>query len=174
MKYFLAPMQDGQFKFGESMYTVGKAVFVFAGGVTESYRQFRERAFDQTLGTSKARDFVSRLRGYLDIRGISAAPGTQVDTVLMLRRAIILRELIRKNLPEVWSEDRERLQIDPAVSRAFLETRTYTNDTRSMEAILQMARVAPPGSVFQRSWIPAREQLAMHVDAEEFLRLLSG
>ncbi len=40
LKYFLAPMQDGLFKDGETMHPVGKSIFVFAGGTSNTFQQF--------------------------------------------------------------------------------------------------------------------------------------
>ena len=40
LKYFLAPMQDGVFRVGDSIHPIGKAIFVFAGGTSSTYNQF--------------------------------------------------------------------------------------------------------------------------------------
>jgi hypothetical protein len=37
LKYFLAPMQDGEFREGEILHPLGRAIFVFAGGTAASY-----------------------------------------------------------------------------------------------------------------------------------------
>jgi ATPase family associated with various cellular activities (AAA) len=43
LKFFLAPMQDGKFKAGESTYRIGRAIFVFAGGISKSWYDFYEK-----------------------------------------------------------------------------------------------------------------------------------
>src|SRR5262249_13099290 len=68
LKYFLSPMQDGKFKAGESTYRIGRAIFVFAGGVTKTWEDFYEArkgtpTFEEFCKTTKLPDFVSRLRG---------------------------------------------------------------------------------------------------------------
>jgi replication-associated recombination protein RarA len=44
LKYFLAPMEDGTFKAaeGNESYRVGKAIFAFAGGTAETFKEFQE------------------------------------------------------------------------------------------------------------------------------------
>jgi hypothetical protein len=60
------------------------------------------------------------------------------------------------------------LSIDPGVLRAFLEAPTYVHGARSLEAVIDMSALA--GRLrYERSALPARHQLALHVDADEFL-----
>ena len=42
LQYFLAPMQDGTFQQGEVTHTLGKCVFVFAGGTSYTVASFRK------------------------------------------------------------------------------------------------------------------------------------
>ena len=46
LKYFLAPMQDGVFRLGDSVHPIGKAIFVLAGGTSSTYRQFCGEDFE--------------------------------------------------------------------------------------------------------------------------------
>lgn len=65
LRYFLSPMNDGEFKQGESLHPIGKSIFVFAGGTSETFASFNP-------GVSvKGSDFKSRLRGYVNIMGIN-------------------------------------------------------------------------------------------------------
>ena len=54
------------------------------------------------------------------------------------------------------------------VLRAFLEIDEYIHGARSMEAIVQMSSLAGKPRL-ERSSLPARQQLAVHVDADKFL-----
>jgi hypothetical protein len=63
------------------------------------------------------------------------------------------------------------MQIDGGVLRAFLDVGGYIHGARSMEAIVQMSSLAGKPR-FERSSLPARQQLGVHVDADEFLRLV--
>ncbi len=73
-KYFLAPMQDGVFRGKAADYSIGRAFFVFAGGTTASFAEFKDRATGGSEADAKAAklpDFVSRLQGFLDIQSIN-------------------------------------------------------------------------------------------------------
>ena len=66
-----------------------------------------------------------------------------------------------------------RLQIDEGLLRAFLQIGEYIHGARSMEAIVQMSSLAGKPR-FERSSLPASQQLAVHVDAGEFMSLVRG
>lgn len=68
LKYFLAPMQDGAFKDGETMHPLGRAIFVFAGGTSSTFAEFAggnpdDHTPSHDFKDAKGPDFVSRLRG---------------------------------------------------------------------------------------------------------------
>ena len=50
LKYLLAPTQDGRFRDGDTEYNVGRAIFVFVGGVSAT--------FDDLAGQMRSRSFV--------------------------------------------------------------------------------------------------------------------
>jgi hypothetical protein len=187
LKYFLAPMQDGTFKAGEGTYRIGRAAFVFAGGVSNKWSEFYDaRKPDQDtweqFKAKKGPDFVSRLRGHLDIATINCPGGTgslrsgvgmtRVSSVLMFRRAILLRSLLEEHLPSIFDKNSKEARIDPDVVRAFLQVREYEHEARSMQAIIEMSRLSPRG-IFQKSSLPASDQLKMHVDEKEFRELMN-
>ncbi len=185
LKYFLAPMQDGKFKAGERMYSIGKAIFVFAGGIAHSFYEFYDkRKDDESFKRAKGPDFVSRLRGHVDIAGVNPTPQAKpsggaeaaarnltIDPVLMFRRAILLRSILESCLGEIINPNTKEARIDFRVIRAFLGVQEYKHGVRSMQAIIEMTRVSNRRDI-QRSSLPFREQLNMHVDDGEFLRLV--
>jgi hypothetical protein len=186
LRYFLAPMEDGKFKAGESTYEIGRAIFVFAGGVSTSWKHFYEtRKTDGWEEFSKAKgpDFVSRLRGYLDIASINPPRETnsgptrwvtsEVDGVLKFRRAILLRSLLEAHLADIIDSNSKEAGIDESVIHAFLNIKLYEHEARSMRAIIEMSRLSPRG-FFQRSSLPSADQLKIHVDADEFVRHLGS
>jgi len=65
----------------------------------------------------------------------------------------------------------DRLAIDPGVLRAFLEVRSYRHGARSLETIVAMSTLHG-ASRYERSALPAADQLDAHVDAAEFLRIV--
>jgi hypothetical protein len=66
-----------------------------------------------------------------------------------------------------------RLEIDEGVLRAFLAIDEYIHGARSMQAIVEMSTLSGKPR-FERSSLPARRQLALHVDAGRFLELVRG
>ena len=63
LKYFLAPMQDGSFREGETIHPIGKSIFVFAGGICNNFASFScelSKNEETTLKSSKMlRDQIS-------------------------------------------------------------------------------------------------------------------
>jgi len=116
---------------------------------------------------AKAPDFLSRLRGYVDILGVNATDET--DTAFVLRRAFLLRAILCGRAMQTFSGG--RLSIDRGVLRAFLTVSRYLHGARSMEAIVDMSALA--GKLrYERSSLPAEHQLALHTDAATFLDLV--
>lgn len=182
LKYFLSPIQDGKFYDGSRTYNLGRSIMVFAGGTSHSYGDFIKAA-ETDKDQTKAPDFVSRLRGHLDIDPIEEpkidAREEQLEddyappNPIQFRRAVILRGLLHKNLPRIINPDTRVADIDEDVVRAFLEIPTFRHGVRSMEAILQMSNVAAVRDKLQKSSLPPFEQLDMHVNAKQFLKIVN-
>jgi hypothetical protein len=185
LRYFLAPMQDGEFQEGQVTHPIGRAIFVFAGGTREKMELFypgsgkaqekqtghgEDKARDVDLKKAKVPDFVSRLRGYLDVPGLdhSSGEGAGLNAHLLLRRAIILHQHMSRI--DSISED-GRVRVEDAVLKAFLLIEKYKHGARSMEAIVRMSSFQGTRS-FTPSCLPGPAQLDLHVDAKQFLGLL--
>lgn len=178
LKYFLAPMQDGLFREGDSLHPIGKAIFVFAGGTSSTYEDFsgesikyesERKIFEEGFRDAKGPDFISRLRGYVNILGPNPKEGN-LDQLFILRRAMLLRSLIERKAPHLIDE-KGVAKIDSGVLRALLKITKYKHESRSMEAILEMSTLNE-AKKWEQSHLPPKEQLKLHVDEEEFLRLL--
>jgi hypothetical protein len=185
LKYFLAPMQDGYFQRGGNRHPLGRSIFVFAGGRFSSMKELegtssksREEQPSSKVAGSKLRDFVSRLKGYVDVIGpdpIPTADGSskhEEDKEYVLRRALVLRNILEYHAPHLFStaSHGKDLPIAPGVLNAFLSIPEYKHGTRSMEAIVTMSLLAGKKR-FERSCLPAEAQLDLHVDGKEFLKL---
>lgn len=164
---FLAPMQDGTFLEHGVTRPIGPSIFVFAGGTHATMTSFKARAVD--VPGAKATDFLSRLRGFVDILDPNAMHPD--DDTFILRRALLLRALLQAKAPALLHGD--RLDIDPGVLRAFLDVQTYVHGARSIESIIDMSALS--GKLrYERSALPPHHQLNLHVAAEEFLTLVHG
>jgi hypothetical protein len=169
LRHFLAPMQDGAFQQGQILHPVGKSIFVFAGGTSARLADFAgEQSAEFRL--AKGPDFVSRLKGHVDIVGPDPRGGDrEADPHFRIRRAILLRSMLLRDRPGLSAAG--RLQVDPGVLRAFLEVPTYRHGARSMESIVAMSTLHG-ASRFERSALPAPDQLDAHVDATQFMELV--
>ncbi len=167
--HFLAPMQDGQFYDGQALYRIGKAIFVFAGGISQTFSSFSELASQKVA--EKAPDFVSRLRGHLDIKSIST-DSDKVSNGLQFRRAILLRSLLKTHHAEIFDDSTKLARIDDGILNAFLKVKAFKHGVRSMEAILDMSR-SSDNHRFQKSSLPSADQLEMHVSQQEFINLVN-
>jgi hypothetical protein len=174
LKYFLAPMQDGRFKDGEADHPIGKAIFVFAGGTSHRFGDFARVVASpdetQAFARRKGPDFVSRLRGFIDIADLN--PGVDGGDVYLLRRALVLRSMFEfkercKAIVEGGS-----VHVDPGVLRALIKTPLYKHRARSLEAIIDMSMLGGRRS-FEQASLPPPDQLDLHVDADSFLRLVA-
>lgn len=172
LKYFLEPMQSGRFRDGEHTHPIGKAIFVFAGATSSYLKEFsregREVEEIKAFRKAKGTDFVSRLRGYVDIMGPN--PVDDNDRLCMIRRAVLLRSLMKMKAANLFNSA-ERLQIDEGVLRALIKVPEYKHGVRSMESILDMSMLADR-SFFEQSAIPPAAQLELHVPADIFCRLM--
>ena len=168
LKYFLAPMQDGEFLDGEGMHPIGKAIFIFAGGTCQSYNEFFKRV--QEIKDAKGPDFISRLKGYMNIKGCN--PSGYNDQFYLIRRAMLFRTIIQRERGYLISSGGE-MAINPELIPAFLKVKKYMHGVRSMEAIIFGSSLMGK-RIFDQSALPPRDQLRVHVDEEDFMRLLLG
>ena len=166
LKYFLAPIQDGKFRDGQILHHVGRAIFVFAGGTAHTMDDFDAGADDEAFVAAKGPDFVSRLRGYLNVMGPN--PQGEEDRHYLLRRAVLLRSLLQRKAGSIVSGN--TVNIDSGVLRAFLHVSKYKHGVRSMEAIITMSSLAGQDR-YVPSCLPDESQLDLHVDGRQFLAL---
>ncbi len=178
LKYFLAPMQDGVFREGDSIHPIGKAIFVFAGGTSSTYKEFcgeeiteekERKQFIRDFQMAKGPDFISRLRGYVNILGPNQT-NVHWDQLFIIRRAMLLRSMLERKTPHLINSSNVA-QVDNGVIRALLKIPRYKHESRSMEAIIEMSRLTS-AKKWEQSHLPSKDQLSLHVDEEQFLRHL--
>ncbi|MBC7248048.1 MAG: hypothetical protein H5T73_09750 [Actinobacteria bacterium] len=171
LKHFLAPMQDGRFREGGVFHPIGPAIFIFAGSQYATVEEFKQGKVDnrEAERIAKKEDFLSRLKGFVNILGPNRLESEDyVDENFILRRAFLLRTILARKAPRLI-DDSGNASINPGVLHAFLRVNRYFYGARSMEALVEMSSLSGKRS-FELSSLPARQQLAMHVDADDFLR----
>jgi len=184
LKHFLAPMQDGEFREGGTNHPTGRAIYVFAGGTKKTFQEFSEISEDkdeptplrdarqQALRDAKLPDFVSRLKGYVNVMGpnqrLCADESIDLmDRFHMVRRAVVLRSQLERFAGHLVVNG--ELKIDEGLVNAFLMTRVFKHGARSMENIIVMSDLAGRSS-FERSRLPSPSQLDIHVE-DDFLNI---
>jgi hypothetical protein len=180
-------MQDGTFYAASQTISFGRAIFVFAGGISDTINEFDPFAeppgrapVEATVEITNARnqfrdqkgpDFVSRLRGHINILSVNPDKAAAKDDAgnpvkPIIRRALILRGQIQQGKWVVNRDGCKVASIDEDVLCALLTVHNYRHGVRSMEAILQMC--TPIDGIIEKGSLPSRTQLNMHVDADDF------
>ncbi len=154
LRYFLAPMQDGKFQEGQINHPIGRAIFVFAGGTSSSMAEF-DRGTENGFKAAKGPDFVSRLKGYINVLGPNPVKGTGGDPYFIIRRAILLRSSLKRGTPQLFEKHagKDLLNIDRGVLRALLKIGQYRHGARSIESLLAMSQLT--GKTCFRTFLPA-------------------
>ncbi|MCL2171074.1 MAG: ATP-binding protein [Defluviitaleaceae bacterium] len=163
IKSFLMPMQDGRFRDESGEHPLGRCILVFAGGTAPNYEEFAAPMQTAEFRNIKGPDFISRLKGTINVLGPN--PKSHTDKNYILRRALLLRNLCERRLNMAAERP-----ISENIIRAMLMVPEYKHGARSMEAIIDMSRL--DGGILDPAGLPFYSQLALHVDARAFLDLV--
>lgn len=123
LSWFLAPMEDGTVQFEGKEEEIGKALFMFAGGTAETLDEFNQHAYldPETYRARKVPDFISRLRGSVDIGGVN-----DVGDARIVPRALALQFHL-KDSPS---------QLKDAQIRQFLTNGHFVHGIRSLRTLI--------------------------------------
>lgn len=150
LRYFLPAMQDGVTYVHGIPYHIGRAIFVFAGGVKHSYEgmeellTFTDPQEIQMIKTLKIPDFMSRLRVVLDIDGIEIDESLLRDSLTSeeleeLRRILLKRAFIIAHQMQTHWRTAAR-KTSGLLLRLLLAD--YKYGARSIEAVIEASRAA--------------------------------
>ena len=185
LKEFLVPMQDAKFTAGNITHPFGKAIFVFAGGTHETFELFNSSGEAKTFKETKGPDFVSRLRGFINIKGPNPASRfagkdtwknltceqlPDQDTAHLIRRAIMLRIIIERCHPHLIKPETGMSSISSSVIHGFLRAEKFLHGARSLEAIVVMSNLVNVRH-FGVAQLPTNDLLQLHV-TPDFLMLV--
>jgi hypothetical protein len=189
LRYFLAPMQDGEFQEGQLIHNIGKSIFVFAGGTCSCMEEFEEKA--QIAKSEKGPDFLSRIKGFINVMGPNPTlryedqkhsefnPNDETsiinlaknaDPEYIIRRAILINSLLQIGYKHLLKDG--MLQIDDGVLNALLLVPKFKHGTRSMETIFKTSQLHGKEK-YHRSDLPPESQMNLHVDGQQFFELLT-
>lgn len=181
LRYFLPSMQDGvTYVHGIPRY-IGRAIFVFAGGVKAAYEEMEKLLETENqdklnlIKTLKIPDFMSRLRMVLDIDGIDLPEELLRDSAgeeeleelkrILLKRAFIIAHQMNTH----WRKAARK--TSGLLLRLLIAD--YKFGARSMEAVIEASHAAdklvyglpelitPPGARIHAKW---RIELERRVD----------
>ena len=173
LKEFLAPMQDHAFVTRGKSHSLGKCIFIFAGGTKQTFQAFDETSnarkaapnangeINHPFIAAKGPDFVSRLRGYLNIKGPN--PISLTDSLYVVRRALQIRSQIEKYHQSAINPITKRINVDYRVLNALLQVSEYIHGSRSIEAIISLSHIRED-SHFGPSELPPLELLNLHTN----------
>ncbi len=199
LRYFLAPMQDGEFLDRGTQHPIGQAIFVFAGGTCDTFQQFAARAGmdDDKFKAAKGPDFLSRLRGALDIPSLNflaprePRPDADKDkpatrnafnpyasvenfpcyAAILLRRAGALAFQLGKKAGAL-KDSTGKLRVRPEVLRALLHLPDFLHGNRSFEALLDMSRLQGSDN-FNPSLLPPAVNTVLHANPAHIEQLVA-
>lgn len=165
-RHFIGPMQDGVFQDGPLTHPIGTSIFVFAGGTCATFDEFTtwKEEDDRERRQLKIPDFISRLKGHLNVLGPNRRKSGD-DPFHVIRRAILLRSLLLRHARSLFITEgaRQILQIERDVLCSFLHADEYRYGARSLEAIVTMSSLAGR-KIFDGSSLPPEVQRKMHVE----------
>ena len=150
LRYFLPSMQDGVTYVHGIPYHIGRAIFVFAGGVKASWQGMEDLLTPgdpkdlQLAKTLKIPDFMSRLRVVLDIDGIEVPEhllrdSASEDELEELRRILLKRAFIIAHQMQTHWKTAAR-KTSGLLLRLLLAD--YKFGARSIEAVIEASRAA--------------------------------
>ncbi|MCL5258293.1 MAG: ATP-binding protein [Firmicutes bacterium] len=179
---FLAPMQDGKFQEGPIAHNIGRSVFLFAGGVCTSMHGFRTAIDSANSPGSKNKDFLSRLKGFVNLKGLNYEEVASREPAIAVCRAYLLRKFLLQSAkplahdamhtladgctPELCEQ---HIRIHEGVLKAFILTKSFEYGARSIESIVQMSQL-DGREIYDPSSLPTSSQLTLHVVADSFMQ----
>lgn len=184
LKYFLAPMEDGEYFYNNVSHNVGSCVFIFAGSNVHSWSAFINLTKDSTesklqkddTDLSKISDFISRILGYIDVLGPNpetekVGESTKVkndNEAYKLRRAIF----VRQNIETIYDVKKdEKFFIDNDLLRTLIEVTSYKHGNRSLANLIKQFKInGGDAKHIKKYCIP--NQLELYVEEESWNRLI--
>jgi hypothetical protein len=167
LKYFLAPMQDGEFTDRGRVHPIGGGIFVFAGATCACFGDFCNSESPGEIAAKKP-DFISRLKAYIDVKGPNGTPDTIVDKLFIIRRAFLLNSFLELYANNTKGQD--GFQIEFGALDAFLRVTKYKHGARSMETLVKMSNLSGKRK-YELSSLPPLQILGMHVNTKDFISL---
>jgi hypothetical protein len=105
LRHFLSPMQDGMYYDQGVLHYFGRAIFVFAGGTSNSWSEFVSDHQEDSAG--KVPDFLSRIKAWYDVSSFDADESTVSKITKVLRLTGIFSHLLAVHAPHIRRIERK-------------------------------------------------------------------
>ncbi len=202
LQYLLAPMQDGKFQEGQITHSIGRCVFIFAGGTSYDFHHFghpepnkpvfsddgeietfklklseykeKYRKFEN-FKLKKGPDFKSRLSGHLNIMGPNQeySYNEKSEKWDIPNESDVYYPIRRAILFNALSGfDASKGEVDSNLLNAIIKVSKYKHGARSFEKVIKSIFQDSKGKML-RSNLPPDTLLHAHVDKQGFERLIS-
>ena len=169
-KRFLDPLQRGKYRRSTGEGEIGRAIFVFAGGINSSVDAFRTVVKEDHIssvsstktgphGPRKLMDFASRIRIMFDALGLELEAHDAIpDVGYKIRRAIVLRTTLLRAWAHLEKEinGQKRIDIEDDVIDNFLNRKSYTYGVRSLVTLVNSANLVGESSFTMASLPPSK------------------
>ncbi|MFC1675923.1 AAA family ATPase [Planctomycetota bacterium] len=161
LSWFLAPMNDSMWRLDGRTEKLEKAIYIFAGGTTDCFSEFVENNLKE-FRNSKGPDFVSRLSGYLDVKGPNASSFTPIRRAIILHHALAMRATLR------GLDKKQGVKISIKLMDTFLRVGRFLHGARSINATINMSssNYRTNNTLCQLKFedLPASHLLAIHAN----------
>ena len=172
LPYLLTPMASGNFSDHGISRPIGQALFFFGATMVKDYEELQRRAERDTRNLTYTRDFLSCLRGFVNMLGPDRVNHRDaLDRLYPVRRAVIIRTLLEAREPNLKTG--EKISINESVLNGLLLVPVYRHGIRSLKSIIAMSRLNGHRH-FERAALPPPAQLDLHVDHHTFTKYMSG
>jgi hypothetical protein len=165
---------------------LGSPIFFFGSSKASSWNEFigfYKKNKSGSVEPEKFDDFLSRIHGHIEIKGINPnisddSDNLDKDSIILknqsiyLRRSMLLRALLEKHAPGIFVKKitdvetdlkKSTIKIDNKLLNWFLfGVQNYKYEIRSLESIIQMSQLSGKRE-FTLSSLPTEDQIKPHL-----------
>lgn len=180
LRYFLMPLQDGEFFLRNTRKAIAKSVFAFLGGSWTDQDSFRAWALSPEQGRLlKGPDFHSRLDMSFAVPSVDVSCDNEHfdwgrPSIERLNRALMIRILLQERLRELKDSPNSRGEVMGGINLvsirpdllAYLLHINLQHGVRSLEKIIKSSQLRNK-KVWKLGSLPDKEVLRWHIQGFE-------
>lgn len=171
---FLVVMRDGNFTDRGHVRSLGSPLMFFIVNQEHAALAGTPAPITPTVGEFKERTVIDETQLLDCLHGIVRVTGPNQtsanDKTFSIRRAIMLRQLLKQRFPHLEGKD-GTMNVEEGVLHALLLVPSYKHGLRSLEKIVSTSRLSGRSKI-DVSALPPEEQIQLHVDGRIFMSYL--